>query len=190
MKAMLVAAAVLLAAAVNPHAQTSAPKLPLHLTAGLISAGAPGNPAGVGRIEIRVARWSTAGERSGLIEALTQHGQDALREALIDAKPVGTVRFNTELAYDLHYARALPDEEGGTRVFLATDRPMSVLEVWNQPRYSNYPFTLLELRFSRGGDISGSLVLAARVSADRDGRFITVENYATEPIALTNVKVE
>lgn len=192
MKQLVLALALVTAVVAAPLAQrpSAAVPLPLHLTAGLISAGGIGNPTGTGRLEINVSRWSSDAEREQLVSALTTRGQDALLEELSKAKSVGTIRFNTELAYDLRYARQVPADEGGTRVFLATDRPMSIWEIWNDPRYSRYPFTLIDLQFDRDGKPSaGSLLLAARVTADRDGRFIQVENFATQPIQITDIEV-
>jgi hypothetical protein len=190
MKPVLIALALLAAAPVAPQRQATEPTLPFRLTGALISAGGIGNPTGTARVEIRVTRWSTAEERSHLLTTLSQKGQDALLDELKDAKSVGTFRLNTELAWDLRYARVLPQDEGGTRVTLATDRPMSIAEIWNDPRYSRYPFTLIELRFPPEGKPTGSVMLAARVTADNDGRFVYVENFATQPIPISDIEIE
>ena len=86
--------------------------------------------------------------------------------------------------------KPMPRDEGGTRIYLATDRPMSMAELWNQPRYSQYPFTLIELQFDGDGRASGSLMLAARVTADKDGRVIEVENFASEAIPITQIEMQ
>jgi hypothetical protein len=190
MKALLIAFGLLGAAAIPPQHHTTNITLPLHLTAGLISAGGIGNPTGTARVELQVKRWSSADERSALLKALTDKGQDELLHQLSGAKSVGTIRVNTQLAWDLRYARETPDEEGGTRVFLATDRPMTAWEIWNDPRYSQYPFTLIDLRFPPEGEPTGSLMLAARVTADKDGRLVNVENFATQPIQMTDLQIE
>jgi hypothetical protein len=184
--------AIVLTTAAAPVAQRNAPAvhLPLRLTGAVISAGGIGNPTGTARIEIAVTRWSSPDERAHLTNALVKNGQDELLKELAKAKPVGTIRFNTQLAYDLRYARETPLDEGGTRVFLATDRPMSIWEIWNDPQYSRYPFTLVDLRFPRAGEASGSLLLAARVTADKDGRFVNVENFATQPIPISNIEMQ
>src|SRR4051812_33869514 len=192
MKRLIVSSAILLTVIATPHAQrgSASVQLPLRLSGAVISAGGVGNPTGTGRIEITVNRWSSPEERTHLTDALTNKGQDALLHELTDAKSVGTIRFNTELAWDLRYAREIPQDEGGTRVFLATDRPMTVSEIWNDPQYSRYPFTLIDLRLDPEREPTGSLMLAARVTADPDGRFINVENFATQPIAITNIRLE
>lgn len=186
MKPLLIAFGLLAVTAAPQHPVA----LPMHLTGALVSAGGIGNPTGTARVEITVNRWSTPDERSRLLQALTSSGQDQLLGELRKAKPVGTIRFNTELAWDLRYAREIPQDEGGTRVFLATDRPMSAWEIWNDPRYSSYPFTLIDMRIDTDNAWTGSLLLAARVTADPDGRFVNVENYATQPIPITDIHVE
>jgi hypothetical protein len=177
-------------AAAAPQRHPAAINLPLRLTGALISAGGVGNPTGTARVEIRVNRWSSTDERNDLLKVLAEKGQDELLHRLSDAHSVGTIRVNTQLAYDLRYARETAEEEGGTRVFLATDRPMTAWEIWNEPRYSQYPFTLIDLRFPPEGEPTGSLMLAARVTADRDGRFVNVENFATQPIQMTDIHIE
>ena len=191
MKHLLAAVAIATAITTLPAAQTrSTIQLPLRLIGSVISAGGIGNPTGSARVEIAIKRWSTTDERGRLTTALLKKGERALLDELQDANPVGTIRFNTELAWELRYARMIADAEGGTRVFLATDRPMSTLEILNQPRYSQYPFTLIDLRFPREGTPTGSLILAARVTADKDGRLIEVENFASQPIPIGDLKTE
>jgi hypothetical protein len=177
------------AAVVKGQRSSASIHLPLRLTGALISGGGVGNLIGTGRIEITITRWSTPEERTLFTEALTSQGEAALLDELIKAKPVGTVRFNTQLAYDLRYASETPHAEGGTRVFFATDRPVSAWEIWNNPQYARYPFTLIDLTLDRHGEGTGSLLLAARVTAGSDGQFLSVENFATQPIAITQLRV-
>jgi hypothetical protein len=191
MKQALTAVAFITVISTIGFAQSrAAVQLPLRLSGVVVSAGGVGNPTGTARVDIAVNRLSTTEERAKLADVLTHKGQDALLDALREAKSVGTIRFNTELAWDLRYARQLPRDEGGTRIYLATDRPMSMAELWNQPRYSQYPFTLIELQFDGDGRASGSLMLAARVTADKDGRFIEVENFASEAIPITQIEMQ
>ena len=163
--------------------------LPLHLAGAAVSAAGVGNPTGAGRVEITVTRVSTDQERQQLRDVLASQGQDALLDELQDARPVGTIRFGTQLAYDLRYARQTAGEDGGVRLFLATDRPMTAWEVWNAPRYSQYPFTLINVEIDRNGRGTGTMLLAARVTADDDGRFINVENFASEPVRLNDLRI-
>jgi hypothetical protein len=154
-----------------------------------VSIGTPGNPAGIAPVDIVITRWSTPAERQRLVHAFTGEGQSAAVGELQDMKAVGTIRVNNQgLAYDLRYAREFKNEDGGRRIFLLTDRPIGAWEAFVQPRYSEYPFTLIEMRLDRDGRGSGTITLAARINASEDGRFVQIENYASSPIQFNDIK--
>jgi hypothetical protein len=154
-----------------------------------VSIGTPGNPAGIAPVDIVITRWSTPQERQRLVNAFTGEGQSAAVGQLQDMKAVGTIRVNHQgLAYDLRYAHEFKNEDGGRRIFLLTDRPIGAWEAFVQPRYSDYPFTLIEMRLDRDGRGSGTITLAARINASEDGRFVQIENYASSPIQFNDIK--
>jgi hypothetical protein len=163
--------------------------LPLRITGNAISAGGFRNPLGTARIEIHLNRLSAPGQRDELLQKLKE-GRGELLEALRKAPAVGTIRFNTELAWDLRYASVRPGPENMVQVFLATDRPMSFAELWNQPLYAEYPFTLIDLELRPGQKGKGTMILAAQIRGERSGRFVHVEDYGSTPIQLNNLEVE
>jgi hypothetical protein len=163
-------------------------ELPQRFTAFAVSLGGPRTTAGTAQVDITVNRWSSDAECERLIEALKK-GQDALLDTLRDLKPVGSIRTPETLAYDLHYANQAPGEDGGRRIFLATDRPIGFWEAANRPRTINYPFTFIELRMSGDGRGEGKLSLATKVTASNDGRHVELENYAAQPVMLNQVKL-
>jgi hypothetical protein len=128
---------------------------------------------------------SRPGQR--LLEALNK-GQDALLEAVRELRPVGHIRTPESLAYDLRYASQVPGEDGGQRLFLATDRPIGFWEARNRPRIIDYPFTFIELRVDKNGEGEGKLSLATKVRASHNGRQIELENYAAQPVMLNEVR--
>jgi hypothetical protein len=79
-------------------------------------------------------------------------------------------------------------EDGGRRIFLATDRPMGFAELIEQPRTTAYPFTVIQLDVNVQGEGEGKLSQAVKVQASKDGRILTLENYTVEPVTLTQVK--
>lgn len=165
-------------------------ELPLRITGTAISAGGFRSPSGTARIEIRLNRLSTPDQRNVLFQELKEDGQGALLEELRKAPSVGTIRLNTELAWDLRYAAARPGNGNTVQLFLATDRPMSFRELWNQPQYSDYPFTLINLELGPELKGKGTMILAAQITAEETGRFVHVENYGSTPVQLNDLKAE
>ena len=156
-------------------------------TAVALSAGGPRSNPVAGQLDISIERWSTQAERQRLLSTLGK-GQTSMLETLRELPSIGRIKTPGELGWDVHYAHQVTGEDGGRRIFLATDRPISVWEAVNRPRTIDYPFTFIELRVDKYGDGEGKLSLATRVIASEDGRFVHLENWDTQPIALSEVR--
>lgn len=144
--------------------------------------------AGIGRVIMRVNRWSSEAERGQLTRALLTKGPDSLLDSLQDLKSVGTIRTPDSLAYDLRYAHQEPGEDGGRRIVLGTDRPVSFWEARNQPRTVDYPFTVIQMNIDRNGEGSGTLSYFTKIIAR--GNTIELENFASAPIMLNDIKAK
>jgi hypothetical protein len=192
MKACIVAALLAVSALAIPTVQAAGEDgraLPQKFSGVAVSIGTPGNPVGAAPVDISISRWSTPDERQRFLKALSGEGQSGALDELQDLKPVGAIRVNRQgLSYDLRYSNVVAGEDGGQRIFLMTDRPISAWEAWAQPRYTDYPFTLITMNIDRNGRGSGTIVLAARITASENGRFVQVENYATTPIQFNDIK--
>jgi hypothetical protein len=139
-------------------------------------------------IDIEITRWSTDAERDRLLGILKQKGENALLQALQDLPKVGYIRTPDSIGYDLHFAREHEWGDGGRRVFIATDRPIGFWEAANRPRVSDYPFTLIEMRLNHDGTGEGKLTAATKVTVE--GKNIVLENYADQPVRLSQVRQE
>jgi hypothetical protein len=148
-------------------------------------------PATAGPLDIVVERWSTDEERDRLRTALVQRGQGALLAELQKIKPrAGYIRSDFSLGWDIHYAREEQTPDGGRRIIVATDRPMSFWEAVNHPRSADYGFTLAEIRLGKDGKGEGKIVSPAKVTWNRERGAIEITNYGTEPVRLTQVTSE
>lgn len=175
---------VLLAGLVALHSQTLGQKE--RFTAVAIVNNNLGSGAGV--VQIDVTRWSTQSERSELLNVLKKSGADKLLDALQDMRPVGTIKTPDSLGYDLRYANQTPLPEGGRRIVLATDRPIGFWEATRRPRTIDYPFTVIQMEIDRNGEGKGTLSYATKVIQQGDA--IVLENFATQPIMLTQIRSE
>jgi hypothetical protein len=147
--------------------------------------------ARAGTLDIVIERWSTPAERAMLRDALVEKGEDALLSTLQKIKPrAGYIRSSSSLGWDIHFAQQVLAPDGSQRVILATDRPMSFWEAVNRPRSADYQFTLAEVRLGPDGKGEGKLVPAAKIEYDKETNTLEIEHYATEPVRLTEVRVE
>jgi hypothetical protein len=144
-----------------------------------------------GIIDIAIYRWSTDEEREMLLTTLQEFGRDKLLDALEKIRPpVGYIRTPTSLGYDLFYARSTPTADGGRRVVMATNRPVSFREATSGARSLQYQFTLIEMHLNKDGKGEGKIVPAARVSWDSKDKRIEIENYNALPVDLTNIQAK
>jgi hypothetical protein len=125
-----------------------------------------------------------------LMSVLMDKGADKLLDVLQDMPRMGYFRAPGNLGWDIHFARKLPLPDGGERVVLVTDRRIGFWEAANQPRSIDYPFTVIELRLNRDGEGEGKMSLATKIIPDKENKIVTLENYETQPVLLTNVKRE
>jgi hypothetical protein len=144
--------------------------------------------SGAGTVLIHISRWSTEKERTHLIETLQKQGADELLDELQDMRTVGTIRTPDSLAYDLRYAHQRPGPDGGRQIVLATDRPIGFWEAVRQPRTIQYPFTLIQMHIGSDGKGKGTLSYATKIVARGD--VVELENFATQPVMLTEIRSE
>ena len=185
---------VLAVAAMEPTGSASRlvaaiPEPPLRMSAVAVNMSNVGR-GGANVVDIEIDRWSTEAERDDLIAAFNAKGPDALLSKLQGTKRVGYMRLPNTLGYDLHYARKHPGEDGGEQIVIATDRRVGFWEARNQPRTIDYPFTLIDIRLTAGGEGEGKMSVATKISYNKKKHAVELENYASEPVRLTTVKVE
>jgi hypothetical protein len=175
---------VLLAGLVALHSQTLGQKE--RFTAVAIVNDNLGSGAGI--VQIDITRWSTQSERTELLNVLKKSGAEKLLDTLQDMRPVGTIKTPDSLGYDLRYANQMPLPEGGRRIVLATDRPIGFWEATRRPRTIDYPFTVIQMEIDRNGEGKGTLSYATKIIPQGDT--IVLENFATQPVMLTQIKSE
>jgi hypothetical protein len=161
---------------------------PERFTANAVSLS-PEYGTGQQTVEMTVNRWSPNAERTRLVAVLQEKGPGELLKQLQKMKPVGRIRTPDSIGYDLRYAQQTPSEDGGRTIVIATDRPIGFWEATQRPRSIDYPFTVIQMKLDRDGNGSGTLSYATRIVA-RGNNVIELEDFATQPIMLNNIKAE
>ncbi|BCS32479.1 hypothetical protein TBR22_A16940 [Luteitalea sp. TBR-22] len=146
-----------------------------------------------GRLDIVIERWTTDPERAVLVDMLMgtkdlRRDQDKLRDKLQDIEPrTGYIRSPQSIGWDLKYARQNKLPDGSTQIVVVTDKPVSFFAARNQTRTTDYPFTLIEMRFPAGSTKGeGKLLTQTNISV-KDGR-LELEIYGQEPTRLTTIE--
>ncbi len=152
-------------------------------------------------IRINIDRWSTPSQRQQLITTfLEKGGQNALLKELDKQPELGRFNFpgymgpdpnNTmRLGTDIRYARNFAGEDGGRRIVIMTSRVIGFREEVNQPRTTDYPFSVFEMRFDSQGKGQGKMSYATKITFDKKKNNVELENYASEPVRLNNLTLE
>ena len=179
--------------------QPAVPALPLRLSAFAVNMSTAQRGKNTAVMDIRITRWSTAEERERLISTAVEKGQDALLRSLQKMPDHGRIAIpawtgpdphNARLGWTLHYAFATPGDDGGLRIGIATDRYIGVWEAREQPRTIDYPFTLIEIRLDAEGKGVGKMAVATKIDFDKKTKQMVLENYASEPVRLNEVKIQ
>lgn len=159
-----------------------------HFTAFAVDMSNTAGRTRAGSVDVIINRWSSSEERDRLVGALREGGTDTLLRALQKIKkPAGYIRSSGRIGYPLRFAWQIPTSDGGRRIIIGTDRPVSFLEASTQPRTMDYPFMLIDLRVDAQGKGQGKLLPLAKITAHPD-HVVEVENYASEPVRLTEVR--
>jgi hypothetical protein len=169
-----------------PLARAKEPE-PLRLRAFAVNLN---NGSRTGTIDIVIERWSTPEETASLKAVFREKGADQLLSALKKVKPrCGYVRGSNTVGWDIYYAREIPTPDGGRKILLATDRPMSMWELRNAGRSTDYEFSLAEIHLGKDGKGEGKAIPAAKLELDPDTGTLEIENYQREPVRLNEVTV-
>jgi hypothetical protein len=140
-------------------------------------------------VDFTVTRWSTDAERAQLLAIIKENKDptDKLLRALQKLPKVGYIRTPDRLAWDLHYARQSPLDEGGRQIVLATDRPIGFWEARNQPRSYDYPFTIVQVHLDRNDTGSGKILAGTKIFIDKKNNLV-LENFAQQPVRFNEIK--
>jgi hypothetical protein len=147
-----------------------------------------GNVGGTGAtpITIRITRWTSDDEYSTLMKVLAKEGNEAFTRELQRAKTTGSIGVPQSLAYPLLYARQVRGAEGGRKIVLITDRPMTFQERTGASISRDYPLTWIEMTLNKDDRGEGTIVLAARLQLLGD--VLGIEDLSTQPARLTQIR--
>jgi hypothetical protein len=140
-----------------------------------------------GALEVRVSRYTPDFDRKVVEEALRLGGYPRFVTALRNAPEVGQLTLAGGQSYAIRYARETADGAGRT-IVVVTDRPVFFVGSGRtdaKPR-AGFEVAVVRIQVDAAGQGRGTMAAAARVRPDGDGG-VLLDDYAEEPIAVTNV---
>ena len=108
---------------------------------------------------------------------------------LLEALPDLTITADTLPIMRTLLSQSLVPTPDGVRE-RATDRFVGFWETRDAASTVDYPFALIDIRLDKNKRGTGKMSAAAKVDIDRATRELLLENYASEPVRLTDVKVK
>jgi hypothetical protein len=140
-----------------------------------------------GMVLMSLDRWSTAAEHSMFARTLGEKGPSLVLDELRNMRPVGTIRTPDSPGYDLRYAHQTPDDNGGRRIILATDRPIELGEPCQRSGLvDDSTFTVIQMHIDAKGHGTGTLSMATKIRG-YDDNSIALEDFAACRVMLTDV---
>jgi hypothetical protein len=141
----------------------------------------------------RGARGGRGGPPAGAIAtpAAPRTPAGALAAALQAADGVGYLWSSESVGYSVRYAHRLTQADGSVRIVLATDRRLGSFNGSWKPATgaaNDYAFTVIELRLNTAMTGEGRTSLSGKVSIDGTANTIALEDYASLPVTLKNVR--
>lgn len=145
-------------------------------------------------LEINIYRWSTDEERAELLDAIKQATADPkmnsreVAKALRGQTKAGYAFLAGRQGYPLRYARAFDMEDGSRQIVLATDRPVSFGEVYQQTQLGDFDVTLAILNLPKEGKGTGILSLGTELKWNEAAGKLEMTNTSSQPIKLGDVR--
>ena len=154
-------------------------------------------PGTTATIDINITRWTTQEEEQHLLEVLAKKGQRALVREMRRQPETGWIRVVTAArggnvttrmpSERLRYARQIPLEDGGRRLILAFDRPITMSEALAQPRWRNFDVTVFFIDLNAENVGEGQLAIGVQLTVEQETNTLKIVSFATEPVRLTRV---
>lgn len=150
--------------------------------------------AGSSMVEINIYSWTTEEVREELINDVkkatsAKSNNRDVAKALRGQNKVGYAFFAGKQGYPIRYSRKIPLNTGGSRIILATDRPVSFGEVYSQSQLGDFDATVVVLEVDESGKGTGVLSVGTEVKWDDAKDAISVTNVTSQPVKLTDVRL-
>ena len=138
-------------------------------------------------VTIYVTGTTSDQQAQEFMATLKNKGQNGLVSALEKAQDVGRVAPVGATGTGFRIVRLESQQDGGTHIIMATNRPISFRELYQGTRSRDYPIGVVTLNLDKDGNGTGLLYAACKVKFNKKGE-LQVEHYGQKPFRLANVR--
>ncbi len=138
-------------------------------------------------MDVYVTGWTSDQDLQSFATTLKQKGPDGLVSALEKTNDVGRLSPTGFVGSGFRIARYKPTPDGGMRILMVTNRPMSFGELYNGTRSTQYQFGILVLNVDKDGKGTGTLAPVCKIKFNKKGE-LEVEHYGQRPWRVVNVR--
>ncbi len=137
-------------------------------------------------LKVYVQELTTDAQTQELVATLKHKGQDGLVSALENIKDMGRVSPLGSVGTGMRFVRIRPTKDGGQHIVMATNRPISLPELYNATRSSQYKIGFIVLDVDKDGKGTGTLAPLCKVKFNKNNE-LEIEHYGQKPFRLANV---
>jgi hypothetical protein len=137
-----------------------------------------------------ITQWSTDQDHRLLARTILEKGPVAFLDVLCGYPSMGTISVDGNREVTIRYAWQAADRDGGQRIYLATDTPISLTAGDFRKFPEAEPLTFVELRVNASGDGLGKLSDAVRLSVDESRNVIEMRDFDRRQLHLVMVHDE
>jgi len=141
-------------------------------------------------VDIVINQWSTDQDHRLLARTVLEKGPVAFLDVLSGYPSMGTISVAGNRDITIRYAWQAADRDGGQRIYLATNEPISLTSSEFRKFQDADPLTFIELRVNARGDGLGKLSDAVRLSADESRNVIEMREFDRRALHLLMVHDE
>jgi hypothetical protein len=153
-------------AAAQRESATPGLDLPLQYSATAFGQAGAGKSFG---LNVYITAWTSDLEFQDFAVTLKKSGPDGLVRAMEKTKDVGRLSPTGFVGSGIRMARYRPAPDGGLRIVMVTNRPMSFGELYRGSRSTDYQFGILVLNIDKDGKSSGTLAPVCKIKFDKKG---------------------
>ena len=141
-------------------------------------------------VDIAISQWSTDQDHRLLARTLLEKGPVPFVDVLCGYPSLGTIAVAGGRVFTIRYAWQVADRDGGQRIYVASDEPISLTGNALSRTLEAEPFYFMELRVDRHGNGVGRLSDAVRLSVDQSRNVIELRDFERRPLHLVMVHDE